>query len=583
MPTWEGRPRAAREGPRCHRLRAHAGAVSESSEIERANHRGPNLEVIKVHISRRRVAVVLALVVAILGMGLHSLGAAPEQVRTGGTLVIALNEDPPHLNAGISTDLATIFVGGQMYQTLVRMDADYRTKPSLAEQWSMTKDGLTYTVRLQRNVRWHDGRPFTSADVKYSLLEVNHKHNGLASTAYDSVQSIETPDPYTVVFRMKRLDPPFFPWALTQNTYAQIFPKHLFEGTDPKINPHNAQPVGNGPFKFREWKRGSHIILERNPDYYLPDRPYLQRLIFRMIPDPAARVIALERREIDYIPYFGLPSTAIDRLSKVSGVKVIDTVRPAKGIIIAFFNLRHPQLKVKEVRQAIAYAVDRQAIVNLALAGRARVATSPIRADDKEFYNPNVRKYEFNVAQANKMLDESGLPRRADATRFSLRLSFDGRGEGGALRSAAEVMREQLRAVGIDVRLQPMDSAAWLESAFSQWDFDMSMGSFATGPDPHHGVARLYITKNIQRLPARNLMGYSNPKVDDLFDRAASEPNPARRAALYREVQTILVEELPALWMWEKFYPIAIRDDIVGLPTGPEHSEPLTEVWRRGR
>ena len=242
-----------------------------------------------------------------------------------------------------------------------------------------------------------------------------------------------------------------------------------------------------------------------------------------------------------------------------------------------FFNLRHAQLGKKEVRQAIAHAIDRNVLVKLALNGRARVATGPIRSDNPPFYNPDVPKYPRNVARANRLLDKAGAPRRG-ASRFAVRLSYEGAGEGGALQSAAEIMREQLREVGIDLQLRPSDPAAWVDTAFIKWDFDMTMGSFGTGPDPKIAVSRLYKTENIQRIPSANLMGYSNPKVDDLLSRADLDLNQDTRARLYKEAQSIMVDELPALWLWEKFYPIANRDGLVGLPSGAMHSEGFLNV-----
>jgi peptide/nickel transport system substrate-binding protein len=235
---------------------------------------------------------------------------------------------------------------------------------------------------------------------------------------------------------------------------------------------------------------------------------------------------------------------------------------------------------VKEVRQALAHAIDREVLVKLALNGRGRIATGPIRSDNPPFYNPDVPKYPRDLTRANRLLDQAGFPRRG-AVRFPLRLSYEGKAEGGALQSAAEIMREHLREVGIDLQLQPFDPAAWVDSAFIKWDFDLTMGSFGTGPDPKIAVSRLYKTENIQHIPSSNLMGYSNPQVDDLLSRGDADLNQDNRARFYKEAQAIMVDELPAIWLWEKFYPIAVRDGLVGLPSGAMHSEVFENVgWR---
>jgi len=527
-------------------------------------------------LSRRHVVAGLAGAPLLLA----GSNAWPQTIRKGGSLVVAIQDNPPHLLTGISVDILTICVAGQIYDTLIKMDSKFNLQPSLAKSWTESPDGLEYKFNLEPGVKWHDGRPFTSADVKHTFEEISGKYSSLARAAYKDIAAIETPDDLTVVIKMKAPDASFFPWAFSQPNFAQIFPKHTYRGTDPRTNPANFKPVGTGPFKFKEWARGSHIVLERNPDYFHRDTIFLDRIVFQIVPDSGARQVALEKGDVDHLPYFALAPASVEPLAKARGTKVIDSVRPALGEIIMFCNLRHRQLGVKEVRQALAHAIDREVLVKLALNGRGRVATGPIRSDNPPFYNPDVPKYPRDLARANRLLDQAGFPRRG-AVRFPLRLSYEGKAEGGALQSAAEIMREHLREVGIDLQLQPFDPAAWVDSAFIKWDFDLTMGSFGTGPDPKIAVSRLYKTENIQHIPSSNLMGYSNPKVDDLLSRGDADLNQDNRARFYKEAQVIMVDELPAIWLWEKFYPIAVRDGLVGLPSGAMHSEVFENVgWR---
>jgi len=144
-------------------------------------------------------------------------------------------------------------VGGQVFNTLIKVDRDFNVVPSLAKSWEASSDGLQYTFRLEPNVTWHDGKPFTSEDVKFTFLELSGKYNSLAIAAYKDIASIETPDPLTVVVRLKAPDPSFFPWAFSQPNFAQIFPKHIYQGSDPRTNPANLKPIGTGPFVFKEW------------------------------------------------------------------------------------------------------------------------------------------------------------------------------------------------------------------------------------------------------------------------------------------------------------------------------------------
>jgi peptide/nickel transport system substrate-binding protein len=503
---------------------------------------------------------------------------AQEQPRRGGTLVVSLPGEPQSLNPAITTHLPTRIAGGNLFNSLIYVGPDQKVRPDLAERWETSPDGLTYTFHLARNVRWHDGKPFTSEDVKFSLNEVNRKYDGPATTGFSMVKEIETPDPHTVVFRLQYPFSPFFPWSFTS---VWIVPKHIYEGSDPTRNNANFRPVGTGPFMFKEWTRGSHVMLERNPNYFKPGKPYIDRLVFKIIPDASARVIALESNDVDHLNFLSMPPTAVNDLRKKQNIVVtLDRSRINYGQIMTHFNVRNQYLQNKQVRQAIGYAINQKEIIDKALDGLADVATGPISPQQTQWYNGNVTRYAYDPAKANALLDAAGHPRGANGNRFALRISYDRTGEGGALQSAAEILRENLRAVGIDLQLQPLDGATWMEGAHVRWDFDISMGSYQTGPDPSVGVSRLYITKNIARRIGTNLMGYSNPKVDELFEKAEREIDPVKRKALIHEVQAVLVDDLPAYWLWAKAAPVASWNYVRGEVTpGSTHLEALENVW----
>jgi peptide/nickel transport system substrate-binding protein len=518
----------------------------------------------------------LGLLVGALTASTSNLSFAQDlPMKAGGTLVTAINGDPPMLNTVFSADVMCVTLSGQLHDTLIILDQELNVHPSLAESWDISEDGLSYTFHLRKNVRWHDGEPFTSADVSYSFLDLLPTNNSLSEAAFSAISEIETPDDFTVIIKLENPDPAFFPWAFSQTNFGQIYPKHIFEGSDAKQNPANYAPIGTGPFKFREWQRGSHIILERNPDYFEPVN--LERLVFQIIPDAGARQLSLERGDVDYLPYFALSPSAIRPLSENPETEVIPAMRPPQGIITMFINLRNKPLNDVRVRKALAYAINREQIVNLALDGQAIPGTGPVRSDNKIFYNPDIDKYSTDIEKANALLDEAGYPRNGNQ-RFTLRLAYEANAEGGATQSAAEIMREQLTAIGVGLELMPSDAATWMERSFIQWDFDLSINSFGTGPDPAIGISRFYTTENIIPRNASNLSGYSNPKVDELFAQGAVELNPEERKRIYQEVQAILVDELPAIWMWEKFYPIAVRKGLVGMPSGAMHSEPWNKV-----
>ena len=543
---------------------------SESPRIESAT-----------EFSRRRVLTGLAQGVALGAAGWLSdvpQAALAQAAKRGGTLIIALDNNPPAMTILASTATLTNCTSGQFFNTLMEFTRDFKLVPSLAKDWAVTPDGKQVTLHLQSGVTWHDGTPFTSEDVRYSIFELNGKYNALARATYAGISDIATPDATTVVVTLKKADPAFFPWAFSQPELAHIHPKHIYEGTDPRTNPANMKPIGTGAFRFVEWQNGSHIILERFPNYFRKEEIFLDRIVFQIIPEPGARQLALERGDIDHIPYFCLPTESIEPLSANPAVKIIDTVRPARGEILMYVNVRNEFLGKKAVRQALAYTIDKQKLVDLVLNGRGKPATGPIRSDHQPFYNPNVAKYPRNITLANKMLDEAGVPRKSGGIRFSTRLSYQSSGEGGALQAAGEVMREEMKEIGVDLQLTPMDPTAVLQTAFVDWNFDMMMGSFFTGPDPKISVSPKYLGSNVKRLLGANLTGYANPAVDVLLNAADNEMDEAKRADLYKQAQVILVDDLPVIWLWEKTYPLAVRANLIGLPSGAMHWEPYEGV-----
>ncbi len=327
------------------------------------------------------------------------VGAAAAQEakpRVGDSMVVGVVGDPGILNGAISSNFVEKTVSSNVLSMLIRLDRDFKPRPDLAKSWTISEDGLTYTFNLQENVKWHDGKPFTSDDVKFTIDEVIvplHSRGGTYKTILDHV---ETPDAKTVVLKLKA---PFGPLMNALGYDFFIVPKHLYAGIDIKSNPYNSKPVGTGPYRFTEWRKGSHIALDRNPDYFVKGLPYLDRLIIQTIPDAAGRVLALESGDIDYLSYQSLPSSAVPRLKTNPKLTVSDQgFESLASISMMTLNLDSPVLKDVRVRKALAHAIDKQVIVERADYGIGKSATGPIASSswayeaDVETYPPNLQK-----------------------------------------------------------------------------------------------------------------------------------------------------------------------------------------------
>ena len=191
-------------------------------------------------------------------------------------------------------------MAGKIYESLLTYTTDLKPQPGLAKSWEAAPDGLSYTFHLQDNVKWHDGKPFSADDVVFSLSDMLPKTHARARVILNKfVESMQAPDPKTVVVKLKSPFPAFM--LMFEPGFAPIMPKHIYAGTDYMTNPANQKPVGTGPFMFKEWKRGEYIKLARNPDYWKPGKPYLDELVFNVIPDAASRAVAFERGSVDVL------------------------------------------------------------------------------------------------------------------------------------------------------------------------------------------------------------------------------------------------------------------------------------------
>ncbi|HET9444111.1 MAG TPA: ABC transporter substrate-binding protein, partial [Acidimicrobiales bacterium] len=479
-----------------------------------------------------------------------------EPAVRGGTLVAAIDSDPGALNPAATTSGGTHTASELMFNGLVELDEKGQPAAELAESWEIEDGGATYRFTLRDGVTWHDGQPFTSADVKYTFDEVLLKlHARTKASVAPALEAIEAPDNTTVVFRFKQPYGPFL--QQLDVTEAPIIPKHLYEGTDPLTNPANQAPVGTGPFKFEAYTKGSEVRMVANPDYFKEGLPYLDGVVMRIIPDKASQVTALEAGEVDWL--FSAPGPDLSRL-KAGDYGTLQTgINPGGSncIMTVSFNLDRPLLKDVETRKGIAQAVDREKFVERVLFGEGKVAAAPISSGIPFAHGKNLDMPDFDKAAAEKTLDGAGWKRAGSGVRSSS--GVDGVPDGTPLSFSfthfptfnqyAELLVAQLAEVGVEVKSQPLEPPVFADTVFTKRDFDTNVISYCNGPDPEIGVRRMYTTANIGPVAFSNAAAYRNEKVDALFDTAQTSVERADRTKAYQEIQEIVVEELPYFWL----------------------------------
>lgn len=466
-----------------------------------------------------------------------------EEAAKGGTLRIVVQTEPVSLT-DLQQNSATSGVGARVHEGLIHIDYDLKPQPYLATEWDISADGLTYTFKLRDGVKWHDGTPFTAGDVAFSILTLKEIHPRRRIT-FANVTGIDTPDDLTVIIHLSKPAPYLLGALSSQGT--PIIAKHLYEGTDVAGNPHNVAPIGTGPYVFKEWIRGSHYILERNPNYWDQPKPHLDRIIVRFITDVAARTAALESGEVDLGGQTPISFFDIERFA-ANPAFTIDT-RGAEltgNLNQVFFNLENEHLKDLRVRQAIAHSIDLENYIATVWLGYAKPAPTAIVPGMKHFHDASLAPYAFDTAKAEAQLDEAGFPRQADGTRFRLRILHNT--INSRLLPAAEYFRSSLAKVGIALDINSFDFATYVKKIYTERAFDLDVQTLVNGYDPTDGIQRAYWSKNIKEgLPWSNQTHYSNPAVDDIFDKAAIEPDEAKRRDLYVQLQQILYKDLPAL------------------------------------
>ena len=449
----------------------------------------------------------------------------------GDTLVMIIESSPANLDPRIGTDAASERIGTLLFDSLVRRDEHFNMQPALAERWEIP-DPLTYIFHLRRDVKFHDGRPLTARDVKWTFDSLlNGTVVSARAGAYRLVAGVEAPDEATVVFRLKE---PFAPllWNLSNGSMG-IVP--YGSGKD-----FNRSLVGSGPFRFVRAELDKEVVIERNEQYW-GEKPKLRRVRFAVVPDTTTRALELDKGSAD----IAINALTADMVKTVeSQKKLMVEAEPGTTLAYLAFNLRDPILKDVRVRRAIAHAIDRRPLIEYLWRGLARPADS-VLPPQHWAYNGEVAKYDHDPEKANALLDAAGYKRGTDGIRFHLTMKTS---TEESTRLMAAVLQQQLRAAGIALDIRTFEFATFY-SDVTKGSFQLfSLRWIGGNEDPDIFEYVFYSTSTPPKRANRGY--YSNPRADALIDAGRRELDQGKRKQIYAELQQVLAEDLPYIDLW---------------------------------
>jgi peptide/nickel transport system substrate-binding protein len=516
----------------------------------------------------------------LIGFLVVAVPAAVEGVETprrGGVLLAAIAADAPSLDPHQETTFATMQMVAPLYSTLLQIDPYNYPKiiGDLASEWRIAPDGLTYTFKIRQGVKFHDGSPLTSADVKATYEKITSPPEGVRSTrknAYSAIGSVEAPDLSTVVFKLK------FPSASLLSNLASpwnvIYPKKYLD-KDP--NYFKANVMGSGPFKFKAYTRGSTFEGERNPDYFVKDRPYLDGYKFFVSPETSVRAAAL-RSGRAWIEFRTMPLSEVEAIRKQLGDKIVVQDTPATGLFgIAINNTMKPFNDVR-VRRALTLGIDRytagrvlEPLASLRdVGGLMRPGTEWAMAPPELEKFPGFgRDIEKNRAEAKRLLAEAGYPN-------GLKLVFKNRNVRVPYVDFGVFVIQEWRKIGVEAEHRPLETASWFADGRDTGSFELIVsGTFNYMDDPDLFLER-YKTGD-----SNNWGRFSDPRIDDLFARQTRTLDPAERKRLVHEIEKLVLDNayyIPGLW-WRRAVVHWAKVKNYVAPPNHYSNQKLQDIW----
>lgn len=497
------------------------------------------------------------------------------------TLIVGRGGDSASLDASIVTDGESLKIAHQVYDSLVEYkEGTTEVQPSLAESWVVSDDGLKYTFTLRQGVKFHDGTDFNAEAVVFNFTRWSDpnsefKYEGDSFDYYDSmfgpdgkrvIKEVKAVDPSTVEFTLNQPQAPFLQ-NLAMTSFGIASPAAIQEKKENFKN----EPVGTGPFVFKEWKRNDSITLEKNPNYWKEGLPKLNKVIVRSIPDNSARFNALQNGEIDL-----MEDLSPDDLATLEGNADLQKIeRPANNVGYIGFNLKKKPFDDVKVRQALSHAVNKQGIIDAFFAGQAEAAVNPM-PPSLWGYNDAIEDYPYDLDKAKQLLAEAGYPNGLpeELTFYAMPVSRPYMPDG---KKVAEVIQADFEKIGVKVTIESPEWATYLDDAQAGEKDDIFMlGWTGDNGDPDNF---LYTLLDKDAIPSNNYSYYSNDELHELLVQAQIETDQDKRAELYKQAQVIIKQDAPWIPLVHTTPLLAAKANLKGYVPAPTGTEYYSNIY----
>jgi peptide/nickel transport system substrate-binding protein len=491
----------------------------------------------------------------------------PEQDKPahGDVLRSATIGDASNLIPMLASDSASHSIAGLIYNALLSYDGHYNLYGVLAERWEVSEDGLALTFRLREGVEWQDGEPFTAEDVLFTYRLITHPETPTPySESYKQVKKAEILDAHTIRFTYQE---PYCP-ALESWASLDILPRHLLEGSDITKSPLSRRPVGTGPYRFKEWKEQERIELSANHDFFM-GHPWIERSVTRVIPDTATQFLQLKSGGIDQM---GLTPTQWTRQTnnEAFGGAFNKFKYPVNSFVYLGFNLLDPRFADRRVRQAIAYAIDREEIVKGVLLGLGVPGVSPYVPTTK-WFNADLAPYPYDPEKARRLLAEAGwadsdgdglLDKNGKPFKFEI-ITNHGNAER---KKTAVIIQQRVKAIGIDISIRTLEWAAFINDFIDEKKFEAVILGWSIGLDPDQ-YDIWHSSKTTKK--ELNFISYSNSEVDKLLEQGRRRCEEGERKRIYDRLQEIIYDDQALVFLYVPYALVTVHKRFHGIEVMP--------------